>query len=105
MQDDRDASPRCIDFKRELRIDNLQKKVPFTFTEYFKTRLPRQLCEELTTLTGYRHDSAGGKLIAADIDVENFRVHLHFGMSDWRLGQRQIRIEQVESDVIHASVG
>jgi hypothetical protein len=54
VKGDRDTATGAINFEGKLRVDNLQEKVPFTLTEYFKSRLPRQLCEQLTTFAADR---------------------------------------------------
>src|SRR5690242_7812376 len=100
MQGDRDTLPGPIHFEGELRINNLQEKVPFTLTEYFKSRLPAQLCIKLTIFAAYCQDATRGKLIATDVAVEDLRVDFDLGMSHGRFCQRQTCIEKVESDVI-----
>ena len=79
-----------IDLERQLRIDDLEKKVLRSFRKDLESRLAGQLREELIALSGHREHRGRRELIPSDELIEQLRIQGDRGACS----RRRLRREQ-----------
>src|SRR5579862_6667445 len=103
MQDDGCCGTGCVRDERELGVDDLEKEILIPFREDFELRLCRCLSEQAIPFAGDRQDEIWRELVPAHVAIEQLRIDGDLGVWLRRLNQWNLRVEEMQSNVVDAS--